>query len=131
MKKTVIESGIYMLDTILERQYPVWPALRPFEDRTVVVEVGGTCGNVMCMLAWMGWDSRPQASLDDSPEGLQRAFAGAYEGRWTGLPPHSSICYSGTVLRTSRASMLLMPGRPSWRRRPLPRRVWGICPARG
>ena len=71
MNKTVIGSGIYMLDTILEREYPAWPALRPFEDRTVVVEVGGTCGNVMCMLAWMGWDSRPQASLDNSPEGLQ------------------------------------------------------------
>lgn len=32
-------------------------------------EVGGTCGNVMCMLSWMGWDARPIASLDDSEEG--------------------------------------------------------------
>lgn len=71
MKKTIIGSGIYMLDTILLREYPEWPSPRPFADRTVVEEVGGTCGNVMAILAWLGWDSRPEASLDDSPEGIK------------------------------------------------------------
>lgn len=71
MKKTVIGSGVYMLDIIVVREYPEWPALRPFTDRTVLEEVGGTCGNVMCMLSWLGWKAMAQACLDDSPEGLK------------------------------------------------------------
>ena len=45
--------------------------MRPFEDKVVLEEVGGTCGNVMCILAWMGWNVRPIACLDDSAEGLK------------------------------------------------------------
>lgn len=32
--------------------------------------VGGTCGNVMSILAWMGWHTLPAARLDDSEAGL-------------------------------------------------------------
>jgi sugar/nucleoside kinase (ribokinase family) len=71
MNKTIIGSGIYVLDTIVVREYPAWPQLRPFTDRTVLEEIGGTCGNVMCMLSWLGWKAMPQAALDDSPEGLK------------------------------------------------------------
>ena len=71
MRKSIIGSGIYNLDEILVRDYPAWPLLRPFTDRPVLEEVGGTCGNVMCILSWMGWDARPQARFDDSPEGLK------------------------------------------------------------
>jgi sugar/nucleoside kinase (ribokinase family) len=71
MRKTIIGSGIYNLDEIVVRDYPAWPLLRPFADRTVLEEVGGTCGNVMCILAWMDWDSRPQAGFDDTPQGLK------------------------------------------------------------
>ena len=71
MKKTIIGSGIYNLDTIAVRDYPEWPRLRPFNDNVVLEEVGGTCGNVMSILAWMGWDAKPLACLDDSPEGLK------------------------------------------------------------
>ena len=73
MRKTVIGSGIYNLDAIVQREYPAWPAMRPFTDRTVCEEVGGTCGNVMSILAHLGWDSFPEASLDDSPEGMKIA----------------------------------------------------------
>ena len=69
MKKTIIGSGIYNLDAILVREYPAWPAMRPFTDRPVTEEVGGTCGNVMSILAHLGWDAFPEASLDDSREG--------------------------------------------------------------
>lgn len=69
MEKTVIGTGIFNLDIIVKRDYPEWPQLRPFTDNVVMEEVGGTCGNVMCMLSWMGWDARPIASLDDSEEG--------------------------------------------------------------
>jgi sugar/nucleoside kinase (ribokinase family) len=69
MEKTIIGSGVYMLDTIVVRDYPEWPRPRPFTERTVLEEVGGTCGNVMAILAWLGWKAMPQACLDDSPEG--------------------------------------------------------------
>ena len=47
MRKTIIGSGIYNLDVIVVREYPSWPERRPFVDRTVLQEVGGTCGNVL------------------------------------------------------------------------------------
>ncbi len=71
MEKTVIGTGIFNLDIIVKRDYPEWPQLRPFTDNVVMEEVGGTCGNVMSMLSWMGWDARPIACLDDSEEGLK------------------------------------------------------------
>ena len=43
--------------------------MRLFVDKEVMQEVGGTCGNVMCMLATMGWEVSPVACLDDSAEG--------------------------------------------------------------
>lgn len=54
MQKTIIGTGIFNLDTIVVREYPEWPAMRPFVEKEVLQEVGGTCGNVMCMLATMG-----------------------------------------------------------------------------
>ena len=71
MEKSIIGTGIFNLDIIVKRHYPQWPEMRPFEDKVVLEEVGGTCGNVMSILAWMGWDARPIACLDDSPEGLK------------------------------------------------------------
>ena len=70
MKNTIIGSGNYNLDIIVVRDYPEWPRMRPFTDKVVLEEVGGTCGNVMCILAWMGWEARPLACLDGSPEGF-------------------------------------------------------------
>lgn len=69
MDKTIIGTGIFNLDIIVVREYPQWPEMRPFVDKEVLREVGGTCGNVMCMLASMGWKVRPVACLDDSAEG--------------------------------------------------------------
>lgn len=54
MEKTVIGTGIFNLDIIVGRDYPEWPQLRPFTDNVVLEEVGGTCGNVMCMLGTVG-----------------------------------------------------------------------------
>ena len=71
MEKSIIGTGIINLDTIVVREYPEWPSLRPFVDKEVLQEVGGTCGNVMCMLATLGWKVRPVACLDDSAEGLK------------------------------------------------------------
>lgn len=71
MNKTIIGTGIFNLDTIVVREYPAWPSLKPFIEKEVLQEVGGTCGNVMCILAAMGWAVQPVAYLDDSPEGIK------------------------------------------------------------
>lgn len=55
--KKVIGSGLVSLD-ILMRGY----------EETVSYKVGGTCGNVLMILAYMGWDSYPVARLDKSEQ---------------------------------------------------------------
>lgn len=64
-------SGIYNLDTNVVREYPDGPGSRRFTETVLGDEVGGTCGNVMCILAGLGLEAYPQACLDDSPEGLR------------------------------------------------------------
>ena len=72
MEKTIIGSGIYFLDIISVRDYPEGPSKRGgFIEKEVLREVGGTCGNVMTMLSWMGWKAYPEVSLDDSEEGMK------------------------------------------------------------
>lgn len=67
----IVGSGTFNLDTIVVRDRPDSPAGRAFTERVALQEVGGTCGNVMCLLAGMGFEAYPQACLDDSPEGLR------------------------------------------------------------
>lgn len=59
LNKSCLGSGIYCLDTIV------------VDGKVTLEEVGGTCGNVMCILAHLGLDTYPQASLDESPEGFK------------------------------------------------------------
>lgn len=68
-----VGSGIYNLDTIVVRDYPDGPARKRFTEKVVAEEVGGTCGNVMCLLSIFGLETYPQACLDDSPEGRKIA----------------------------------------------------------
>lgn len=68
-----VGSGIYNLDTIVVRDYPDGPTGKRFTDKVVAEEVGGTCGNVMCLLSNFGLETYPQVSLDDSPEGRKIA----------------------------------------------------------
>lgn len=68
-----VGSGIYNLDTVVIRDYPEGPAGKRFTERVVAEEIGGTCGNVMCLLSSFGFESYPQACLDDSPQGRKIA----------------------------------------------------------
>jgi fructokinase len=68
-----VGSGIYNLDTIVIRDYPDGPAGKRFTDKVVAEEVGGTCGNVMCLLSNFGVETYPQVSLDNSREGKKIA----------------------------------------------------------
>lgn len=76
MKKEmkVLGAGVYNFDTIIKREYPdgFVPGKRNrFEEMVLQEELGGTTGNVMCLLSYLGWDSYPIALFDDYPQGLQ------------------------------------------------------------
>jgi len=84
----IIGSGVYNLDIILRRSYPegfVLGRRNPFVDTVHSEEVGGTCGNVMCMLAHYGEEVYPQAQFDCSPQGQQIKSDLAHYGCHTDL----------------------------------------------
>ena len=69
--KKILGTGIFNWDSIFVREYPQGPQHnRVFDEKLVVEEVGGTCGNVMCMLSYLGWQAFPVTKLDRSEEGL-------------------------------------------------------------
>ena len=75
-KPVIIGSGQYNYDIIKLRQYPdgfLIGRRNPYAETLLAEEAGGTCGNVMCMLAHLGWDARPQIKLIDSEEGHKLA----------------------------------------------------------
>lgn len=75
MKKlTCMGSGQYNFDIIVVREYtePFVPGQRnPYVEKVVLEDIGGTCGNVMCMLARYGWHTLPQAQFIEDAEGLK------------------------------------------------------------
>lgn len=77
MKKyTIIGSGQYNWDIIKLREYPQGFTIgkrNKFVENVLMEEVGGTCGNVMCMLSRLGWYALPQVKLIDTDEGRQLA----------------------------------------------------------
>lgn len=75
-KPIIIGSGQYNYDIIKLREYPngfVVGKKNPYVEKTLIEEVGGTCGNVMCILANLGWDVRPQVKLINNEEGQKLA----------------------------------------------------------
>ncbi len=63
-KLTCMGAGFTPWDRILVKH-----SKESKEWQTVSEQVGGTCGNVMCMLAWLGWKTFAVARLDDSEQG--------------------------------------------------------------
>jgi len=61
-KLTCLGVGTFPLDNLQEKNGK--------GVKTIYQHVGGTCGNVMSILAWMGWHTLPAARLDDSEAGL-------------------------------------------------------------
>ena len=61
-KLTYLGVGTFPLDNLQEKNGK--------GVKTIYQHVGGTCGNVMSILAWMGWHTLPAARLDDSEAGL-------------------------------------------------------------
>jgi sugar/nucleoside kinase (ribokinase family) len=74
MKKTCLLSGNFALDTIVTRDYPngfVVGKSNKFTETIAAETVGNTCGNVACMLAYLGVQSFPIAHFDLSEQGVQ------------------------------------------------------------
>ena len=72
--KTCLLGGNFALDTIVTRDYPngfVVGKSNKFTETIVAETVGNTCGNVACMLAYLGVHTFPIAHLDLSEQGLQ------------------------------------------------------------
>ena len=74
-KKRVLGTGNFALDIIYQRKYPEGfdPAKKrnPFVDELIIEEVGNTCGNVMCMLPYLGVETYPIGHFDMSEQGLK------------------------------------------------------------
>lgn len=74
MKKRVLGTGNFALDIIYQREYPegfdTSRKRNPFVDKLVIEEIGNTCGNVMCMLPYLGVEAYPIGHFDISEQGL-------------------------------------------------------------
>ena len=74
MKKSCLLSGNFAFDTIVTREYPdgfVVGKRNKFVETVVTECVGNTCGNVACMLAYLGVQTYPIAHFDLSEQGVQ------------------------------------------------------------
>ncbi len=74
-KKRVFGTGNFALDIIYQRKYPegfdTAKKRNPFVDELILEEVGNTCGNVMCMLPYLGVETYPIGHFDLSEQGLK------------------------------------------------------------
>ena len=73
--KRILGTGNFALDAIYQREYPegfdTARKRNPFVDKLVSCEVGNTCGNVMCMLPYLGVETYPIGHFDESEQGLK------------------------------------------------------------
>ena len=76
-KKCILGTGNFALDIIYQREYPegfdTAKKRNPFVDKKLIEEVGNTCGNVMCMLPYLGVETYPIGHFDESEQGLKIA----------------------------------------------------------
>ena len=74
-KKRILGTGNFALDIIYQREYPegfdTTKKRNPFVDKKIIEEVGNTCGNVMCMLPYLGVETYPIGHFDMSEQGLK------------------------------------------------------------
>ena len=74
-KKYILGTGNFALDIIYQREYPegfdTTKKRNPFVDKKIIEEVGNTCGNVMCMLPYLGVETYPIGHFDESEQGLK------------------------------------------------------------
>ena len=73
--RRILGTGNFALDAIYQREYPegfdTARKRNPFVDKLVSCEVGNTCGNVMCMLPYLGVETYPIGHFDESEQGMK------------------------------------------------------------
>lgn len=73
--RRILGTGNFALDSIYQREYPegfdIARKRNPFVDKLVSCEVGNTCGNVMCMLPYLGVETYPIGHFDDTEQGMK------------------------------------------------------------
>ena len=73
--KRVLGTGNFALDIIYQRKYlegfDTAKKRNPFVDELILEEVGNTCGNVMCILPYLGVEAYPIGHFDESEQGLK------------------------------------------------------------
>ena len=93
---SIIGSGQYNWDMINLREYPYgFGKKKNHVDKTLTEEVGGTCANVLCMLAHLGWTALPQVKLTEREEGRKLAESLRSFGcdtRYVSFVPNSTFC---------------------------------------
>lgn len=82
-----IGSGMVSLDIIYG---PVTPRRPGSTDGAPDMSAGGSCGNVLTMLAYLGWHSYPLARLGDDPEASRILEDMKHWGVQTGFITHES-----------------------------------------
>ena len=101
-RKRVLGTGNFALDIIYQREYPEGfdpnKKRNPFIDKKIIEEVGNTCGNVMCMLPYLGVETYPIGHFDDSEQGLKMTADLKRYGANTCFVKNSPV--GGTTLMT-------------------------------
>ena len=93
---SIIGSGQYNWDIITLREYPDgFGKKKNHVDKTLTEKVGGTCANVLCMLAHFGWTALPQVKLTERQEGRRLADSLQSLGcdtRYVSFVPKGTFC---------------------------------------
>ncbi len=101
-KKRILGTGNFALDIIYQREYPegfdTAKKRNPFVDKKLIEEVGNTCGNVMCMLPYLGVETYPIGHFDESEQGLKITADLKRYGANTRFVKNSKV--GGTTLMT-------------------------------
>ena len=112
MNKTCLLSGNFALDTIVVRDYPEGFTVgknNRFTETVVAESVGNTCGNVSCMLQYLGVRTFPIGHFDLSPQGLKMKDDLARYGAddWTTLQLIACLCEKGCLSVAAMTSALV------------------------
>lgn len=95
-KYSIIGSGQYNWDIINLKEYPDgFGKKKSHVDKTLIEEVGGTCANVLCILALFGWTALPQVKLTERQEGQRLAdslLSFGCDTRYVSFVPIGTFC---------------------------------------
>ena len=93
-KKTCLLSGNFAFDIIKVREYHDGFAVgkkNKFEEKVVVESIGNTCGNVSCILSYLGVQTFPIGHFDLSD------YADKLFGMFSGKEERVTLCFPNSL----------------------------------